>query len=98
MMRGATSIAFTLYLHLLVPLAQSSGGHGHSDGPAVHAGAHHHGPVVQPTDAVVGQGHSHTPPASAPTPGQSSKGLRFDFSPYADFTELFLHTQMYFNC
>lgn len=53
-----------------VPLAQSSGGHGHSDSPAVHAGAHHHGPVVQPTGATVGQGHSHAPPASAPTPGQ----------------------------
>ncbi|KAB5525945.1 hypothetical protein PHYPO_G00146050 [Pangasianodon hypophthalmus] len=53
-----------------VPLAQSSGGHGHSDSPAVHAGAHHHGPVVQPTGAAVGQGHSHAPPASAPTPGQ----------------------------
>lgn len=53
-----------------VPLAQSSGGHGHSDSPAVHAGAHHHAPAVQPTGAAVGQGHPHAPPASAPTPGQ----------------------------
>ncbi|KAK3510185.1 hypothetical protein QTP70_026780 [Hemibagrus guttatus] len=53
-----------------MPLAQSSGGHGHSDSPAVHTGAHHNSPVVQPTGATVGQGHSHTPPASTPTPGQ----------------------------
>ncbi|KAG7315186.1 hypothetical protein KOW79_021274 [Hemibagrus wyckioides] len=53
-----------------VPLAQSPGGHGHSDGPAVHTGAHHHSPVVQPTGAAMGQVHSHAPPAFAPTPGQ----------------------------
>ncbi|KAM9493615.1 paired amphipathic helix protein Sin3a isoform 3-T3 [Clarias gariepinus] len=55
---------------LQVPLAQSSGGHGHSDSPAAHTGTHHHGPLVQPTGAAVGQGHSHAPPPSAPTPGQ----------------------------
>uniref|UniRef100_A0AAR2JK20 Paired amphipathic helix protein Sin3a n=1 Tax=Pygocentrus nattereri TaxID=42514 RepID=A0AAR2JK20_PYGNA len=54
-----------------VPLAQSSGGHGHTSSPAVHSGAHHHNnPVVQPPGNPVGQGHSHTSPASAPTSGQ----------------------------
>ncbi|KAI4878092.1 hypothetical protein NFI96_027888 [Prochilodus magdalenae] len=53
-----------------VPLAQSSGGHGHTSSPAVHSGAHHHNPVVQPPGTPVAQGHSHTSPASAPTSGQ----------------------------
>ncbi|XP_072527230.1 paired amphipathic helix protein Sin3a isoform X2 [Salminus brasiliensis] len=53
-----------------VPLAQSSGGHGHTSSPAVHSGTHHHSPVVQPPGAPVGQGHAHASPASAPTTGQ----------------------------
>ncbi|KAF4091038.1 hypothetical protein AMELA_G00032520 [Ameiurus melas] len=67
---AASSVSSQVPQTFQVPLVQSSGGHGHSDSPAVHAGAHHHDPVVQPTGAAVGQGHSHVPPASAPTPGQ----------------------------
>ncbi|XP_066509834.1 paired amphipathic helix protein Sin3a-like isoform X2 [Hoplias malabaricus] len=59
-----------------VPLAQSSGGHGHTSSPAVHSGAHHHNPVVQPPGASIGQGHSHTSPASAPTSGQQQQFQR----------------------
>uniref|UniRef100_A0A8B9JEA6 SIN3 transcription regulator family member Ab n=1 Tax=Astyanax mexicanus TaxID=7994 RepID=A0A8B9JEA6_ASTMX len=53
-----------------VPVAQSSGGHGHTSSPAVHSGTHHHNPVVQPPGAPVGQAHAHASPASAPTAGQ----------------------------
>ncbi|KAI5626266.1 paired amphipathic helix protein Sin3a isoform X2 [Silurus asotus] len=62
---------------LQVPLSQNSGGHG--DSPAVHTGAYNHSPMVLPTGAAGGQGHSHVPPASVPTPDQQqSRRLRVE--------------------
>ncbi|KAB5525944.1 hypothetical protein PHYPO_G00146040 [Pangasianodon hypophthalmus] len=72
-----------------VPLAQSSGGHGHSDSPAVHAGAHHHGPWSSLQEPPVGQGHSHARLLLLQhQASSSSRGSRYDFSPYVDFTEV----------
>ncbi|XP_062846055.1 paired amphipathic helix protein Sin3a [Trichomycterus rosablanca] len=61
-----------------VPLTQSSGGHGHSVAPAVHAGAHHHSPVVNPAGAAAGPGHSHAPTVPAPTAGQQFQRLKVE--------------------
>ncbi|TRY93571.1 hypothetical protein DNTS_016418 [Danionella cerebrum] len=65
-MQPSSSMQYSVSQTYQLSMAQSSGGHGHTSNSAVHSGPHHHGPTVQP----VGQSHSHTTPAPAPTLGQ----------------------------
>ncbi|XP_012670299.1 paired amphipathic helix protein Sin3a [Clupea harengus] len=53
-----------------VPMAQSSGSHGHTSSPAVHSGPHHHTPAVHPQGPAVGPAPHHPPASSAPAQGQ----------------------------
>ncbi|XP_062404501.1 paired amphipathic helix protein Sin3a-like isoform X2 [Sardina pilchardus] len=53
-----------------VPMAQSSGSHGHTSSPAVHSGPHHHTPAVHPQGPAVGPAPHHAPASSAPAQGQ----------------------------
>ncbi|XP_051572105.1 paired amphipathic helix protein Sin3a-like [Myxocyprinus asiaticus] len=65
-MQPSSSMQYSVSQTYQLSVAQSSGAHGHTSSSAVHSGPHHHGPAVQ----SVGQGHSHTISASAPTLGQ----------------------------
>ncbi|XP_051557779.1 paired amphipathic helix protein Sin3a isoform X2 [Myxocyprinus asiaticus] len=65
-MQPSSSMQYSVSQTYQLSMAQCSGGHGHTSSSAVHSGPHLHGPAVQ----SVGQGHSQTTPASAPTLGQ----------------------------
>ncbi|XP_030622002.1 paired amphipathic helix protein Sin3a isoform X2 [Chanos chanos] len=69
-MQPSTGMQYSVPQSYQVSMTQSSGGHGHNSSPAVHGGPHHPSPAVQSQGAPVGQGHTHTTPPSAPTPGQ----------------------------
>ncbi|XP_028812536.1 paired amphipathic helix protein Sin3a isoform X2 [Denticeps clupeoides] len=69
-MQPSSGIHYSVPHGYQVPMAQSSGSHGHSSGPPVHSGSHHHSPAMQSQMPPVGQGHSHSPASSAPTQGQ----------------------------
>ncbi|TNN00405.1 hypothetical protein fugu_011651 [Takifugu bimaculatus] len=59
-------------------VTQNSGGHGHTPNPAVHGGAHHHSPAVQPHGPSVMSGHSHTAAPQASAQGQQFQRLKVE--------------------
>lgn len=61
---------------MLLQVTQNSGGHGHTPNPAVHSGAHHHSPAVQPHGPSVMSGHSHTAAPQASAQGQQFQRLK----------------------
>lgn len=63
------------FLAVLLQVTQNSG-HGHTPNPAVHGGAHHHSPAVQPHGPSVVSGHSHTPAPQASAQGQQFQRLK----------------------
>uniref|UniRef100_A0A674P5R6 SIN3 transcription regulator family member Aa n=1 Tax=Takifugu rubripes TaxID=31033 RepID=A0A674P5R6_TAKRU len=56
----------------------NSGGHGHTPNPAVHGGAHHHSPAVQPHGPSVMSGHSHTAAPQGSAQGQQFQRLKVE--------------------
>ncbi|XP_011605729.2 SIN3 transcription regulator family member Aa [Takifugu rubripes] len=59
-------------------VTQNSGGHGHTPNPAVHGGAHHHSPAVQPHGPSVMSGHSHTAAPQGSAQGQQFQRLKVE--------------------
>uniref|UniRef100_A0A665UN78 Histone deacetylase interacting domain-containing protein n=1 Tax=Echeneis naucrates TaxID=173247 RepID=A0A665UN78_ECHNA len=70
-MQPTTGVQYSVPQGYQVPtLVQNSGGHGHTQSPAVHGGSHHHSPAVQSHGPSVMSGHSHTAVPQASAQGQ----------------------------